>query len=290
VSAAEGGTLNLEDGATLVVPPGALARDATVTLSRVSCGGVYAASSFASCLYAVSSGGVPWVERYTLTTPTRTSDADTVAVRVAADGLRPLLDAVSHPDSVVTTGGRDGATSAWYAGVIPTDHRVEDAPFAACGGDVVGEWRLTHDSGTREEVTGMSAEGPDPYADCGAYDALVDYPFTVGGVFRFNSDGSFAWQNGFQVWKRTLVTTACQRLVGEACDDRCALEDGVCDCNWDWLSSEGGGDSVWTLSPDGLTLTINGAPTRYCVQGDTLSVQYSASSAHGRVATYERVP
>ena len=46
VEAAVGATLALEDGTRVVIPGGALESDAEVSLSRETCEGVYAATSF----------------------------------------------------------------------------------------------------------------------------------------------------------------------------------------------------------------------------------------------------
>ena len=53
VDAAAGATLLLDDGASVRLPPGALATDAEVSFSRETCDGVYASRRFQSCVYRV---------------------------------------------------------------------------------------------------------------------------------------------------------------------------------------------------------------------------------------------
>ena len=59
VNAAAGATLLLDDGASVRLPPGALATDAEVSFSRETCDGVYASQRFQSCVYRVDAPDLP---------------------------------------------------------------------------------------------------------------------------------------------------------------------------------------------------------------------------------------
>ncbi len=134
VQAAIGATLALEDGTSVVIPAGALASDAEVSLSRETCEGVYAATRFQSCVYRVSAPDAALVGRYTVSIPSRgeTGARTDCAVALTDDGWRCLVDTETSDESA------EASASAFTDFAIRTsskdlaDDRCTDVPFEPC--------------------------------------------------------------------------------------------------------------------------------------------------------------
>lgn len=269
IPAASGGAVDLGDGAHLEVPPGALAADALVTLTRDTCSGAWASPTFASCRYTVDSGGVGWLGRFTLELPV-TGEATTM-VRDASDGLRPLLDTRAAPGRLSASGSSDGTFTARASGG-PPDDRCTDVPFEPCGGDVTGHWDLTDACGSASQIVGISSEGPDPYADCAPFEAVVDEPWDVAGSVTFDADGTFSASSAVVGFRHQTLTLGCLEVVGQDCNPECTNDGSTCDCTYTQFAANGGWGGAWVETPDGPE--IEGIPYRACVDGDVLAFEF----------------
>ncbi len=276
VSAQGGATLRLADGASVDVPAGALAEDAEVTFSRETCGGVFAGAAFGGCLYAVDAGGVEWADRFEITLPLRRGAEAVEAARDAEDGLRPLVDGAVSGGTIAATGSSAGTFAPRMLGANPIDERCTDVPFAPCGGAVEGRWALERACGSINQVTGISWEGPDPYATCAPHASLVDYPLEVGGNVSFGGDGSFGRFSSATIWKHEIISFECLETVGEECPPDCARDGELCDCTWEWSAGEASEGGVWSYDDEG-GLLVDDRSLRHCVDGDQLTVEHRNS-------------
>ena len=294
IVAADGGVITLPDGATLTIPPGALAADGEVAFTRVTCGGVYSLKSFGGCLYSV--GDAAWAGRFEVALPRRGDDRVQM-VRGAPDGLRPLIDSTSDGDLLSATSSGSNVFTSRVADYNPVDQRCDDVPFTPCGGDLEGTWHLVRACGSVSELTGISWEGPNPFAACADHDYMTDYPFTVDGSVEFGAEGSSAeggtsgafWAtNSATILKHEMVSLACMAIVdgGSSCQAECVQENGVCDCTYFMADGSGGREGAWEYADEG-TITVDGTPNRYCVAGDGLTIEYVGAEGP-YVMIYER--
>lgn len=288
VDAEAGATLFLEDGASVYVPPGALASDAEVSFSREACDGIYASSRFESCVYRVNAPDAVLNDRILLSLAINSeNDAPTeCAAALTEDGWRCLVD------TEVLDGSSEASASTFTDFTVRAssddivDHRCTDVPFEPCGGELEGSWTLTGACGSMEQVTGTSFTFDDPYEACGPFEHYMDFPFSVDASLEFRSDGTLRTLEDFEIVGHTMVTEDCLAQSGETCPEDCAIDEGVCDCVS--LSSVGhrGSDEAWTYGGDGTFIYFEQA-FGYCVQEDRLTVEFpDALGTHLRV--YER--
>lgn len=274
LTAAAGGVVALDDGATVNVPAGALAVDGPVTLTRETCGGAYASPAFAGCLYSVETPAL--AGRFAIAMPDHSDARNPIAVvRRGPDGLRPLIDSATFAGSVSATSSEPATFAIRVIVGNPTDDRCTDAPFEPCGGTIEGDWVLDRACGTSEQVTGVSWEGPDPYAACDPYDYVIDYPFSATGTVHFGGNASFSIGSAAVIRKHTIIATRCLGAVDETCASECERRAGLCDCTWDFAEGSSFAEAGGWAYGDAGTVTVDGTPFRYCVEGDTLTLEYA---------------
>ena len=166
VTATEGGSVTLDDGARVEIPAGALTTDATVILERVTCDGYLRHPDFAGCLYEVrAEGGAQLAGRYTLTLPDERTTPKTTGSLACLQG-RDTEGWRCQGDSTFTTGGLSASASRFNSFVnrAPAPSRVvpnlgTDYPFVSCGGDPTGSWETVMAFGTIQSLTGISSSG-----------------------------------------------------------------------------------------------------------------------------------
>jgi hypothetical protein len=290
ISAREGGRIELEDGAALELEAEVLEEDAEVTLIRETCGGVYSAPAFDSCLYRVKVAGGVLGGRFTMTLPRRASGKNASPACTIAqtdDGWRCLADSSDAGNAHVASASREGRFSTRVIDPEIPDNRATDLDFEACGGELEGRWSLVLFGGTAQQASGVSSIGPDPYASCDRFDVLIDSPFTVTGHITFSADGSYEFGAGHQVAKHSLVTLDCLSTIGEACHPDCTVHGDVCECLWPDAEGESGGGGSWRLGETPGTFVRDETTTRYCVDGDQLILE-QGSDADRFLTIYER--
>lgn len=276
VDAKAGATLLLEDGARVHLPPGALAADAEVSLSREACDGIYSSDRFQSCVYRVSAPDAVLNERFVVSLATSSEDdAPTdCAAALTEDGWRclvdtELLDGSSEASASTFT---DFTVRAGSDDIV--DHRCTDVPFEPCGGALEGSWTLTGACGSMGQVTGVTFEfDSDPYEACDPFEHYMEFPFSVDASLEFRGDGTLRVSEQFSISGHTMVTEACLAQVGETCSEDCTSNEGVCDCVS--LSSVGGhgSDEPWAYGEDGTFIYFE-QPFGYCLQEDRLTVEF----------------
>ncbi len=290
VNAEAGATLLLDDGASVHLPPRALAADAEVSFSREACDGIYASPRFQSCVYRVAAPDAVLNERLLLSLATHNeNDAPTdCATALTEDGWRCLVD------TEVLDGSSEASASTFTDFMVRAgaddivDQRCTDVPFEPCGGELDGAWILSRACGSMQEVIGASFSFEDPYEACGPFEHYVEFPFSLDASLEFSSDGEMRTSETYGTTGHTMVTEACLAQVGESCGEDCTMSEGICDCIL--LSSVGGRGSsdAWAYGEDGTFIYFEQA-YGYCVEGDRLTVEFpSPTGTHLRI--YERPP
>lgn len=263
--------LELEDGATLDMPPGSASGEGEVRFTRESCSGVFAAPEFLSCLYRVETD-LEILEPFHLSLP-RSEDEAGGMIEELEGGYWPLYSSADEtgPDTPATLASSLTPTSFSVRDptLTPADTRCAEVEFAPCGGDVSGSWTLDLACGTMAQVAGISFEGPDPYEACEVDGHVRDLPFRVSGSLQADADG-FTWTtSAYTVWEHEITTEGCLKTVGETCNEDCTLEDGLCTCTFEKASGVGGHTGAFTSAD---------LESSVCVEGDRLLLELASET------------
>jgi hypothetical protein len=276
----EGGVLELDDGARLIVPGSSLTAETEITLTR-ECGGVYKSAAFESCVYGVEGSADTLAGGVTLVLP-GVANANSRAMVQTDDGFRALakgsaLHEISSEGNLSIS--RFGAYARMRSLENVDDARCSGLSFEPCGGDPVGDWELVCSTGTYKQLLGSSWSGPDPYATCLPNHVLHEHPYDVTGGMKVGlgecdenaaqgCKGPLQISRGGTIWRRTLLTEECLATVGETCNSDCTLADGVCDCLFERFKGGGASIDFWHQVNE---TTASFGP--YCVNGDTLIIE-----------------
>lgn len=140
------------------------------------------------------------------------------------------------------------------------------ASFAACGGDVVGEWDV---------VQLCVSDDPQTIEDCP--DAVIDVVQDITGSVSMNDDMTYTMTLTSSGTIDATVPTSCLP-DGFACEDipdiDCTTEGANCECvdTFNETNTDGG---TWSTSGNTLTLTSDAGISEidYCVDGNQLTIQ-----------------
>lgn len=262
LSAAEGGTVTAA-GLTLVVPPGALAEDTSITVDVLDTAGLPDAADIVSSVYDLGPDGLTFLSPVSLTlTATVPDDGRTPTVAWLQDGAwTPVASTVSGDDVVAAV---DHFTV--FAVVLTGDAQVDGGcdTFAACGGDPTGSW--TYTAGC------LTLHNP-PSLPCSS--ATFVLTIDVGGSLDLGGDGTFSIA---QTTRTTSTLTVPRACVGAP--DCTFLGDDAVASGDNCVSTDVSDDTddvagTWTSAGSALTLTAGGQDgvMDFCVQGDTLMLQ-----------------
>lgn len=176
--------------------------------------------------------------------------------------------------------------------------------FTACGGDLIGRWRVTEVcvAGIEEgfaEIT--DAPGCEDFASFGSVTPRGEYTFAEDGTVSV-VDASFTvaleltltaeCARGISGQTVTLSTAYCNAFAGSLsgsdtiAEATCRFAAGACACSAtsNAMPLTGGGQ----FEVDGDELVQDGERSPYCVDGDRLSIAMSTSSMETGVLTFER--
>ena len=297
VTAAEGGSVTLDDGARVDVPAGALTTDATVILERVTCDGYLRHPDFAGCLYEVRAeggaqeSGAELAGRYTLTLP-GPAGALAAAGSEAQVGGCVLGEGAEgwrcQADSAATDGGRVTATASRFGafshqlpllGGAYAPTLVEDLPFSACDGEITGEWELVfvvsaYDMfGLETWSAGLEFEGCEPFHFLEAFTVEHHERIIVSESLQPGMKYDFEYHHDDDIHRFRYIMPACLTMHELTCEWGCEMTDGVCRCVHQVLQSNGSGGNYLIEDADGgLHLGSLENPTlQTCVNGDTLA-------------------
>jgi hypothetical protein len=190
------------------------------------------------------------------------------------------------------TTGADAETSVGDAGAsIPP----ACTGFSACGGSIVGTWKLPG-----KVLCGSAGSGTPPASNCYAANNLGD--LLQSGTLTFSTDGTWVSSMTF-AGTETLTYSASCLSGGTTCAERGAnvtdagmvgscVENasGVCVCTYTLDKMSLSGHGTYTTSAGRLSV-VGSDPSSmdYCIQGNTLSM-FAVNSSTGDSATqlYER--
>ena len=314
VTAAEGGSVTLDDGARVDVPAGALTTDATVILERVTCDGYLRHPDFAGCLYEVRAesgaqessaresgareSGATLTGRYTLTLPGPAGEVAAAGAEAQAGGC-VLGDGAEgwrcQGDSAATDGGRVTATASRFGAFL---HRlpllegslsptlVWDLPFSVCDGDLLGEWELVFVVAPKDALEVGSSSGGEDFSDCAPFEFLelwtVEYHerLSISSSVYPGAKYDYLRDRDFDVDRIRYFMPACLELHDYPCQNGCSMTDGVCRCFQNNSSGNGSqSNSLYEDAEGGLHFDSLVAPTLHtCVLGDTLAITYEDPS------------
>jgi hypothetical protein len=169
-------------------------------------------------------------------------------------------------------------------------------PFEACGGDVVGSWRVR--TVCFDSVQAILPALSEP--ECS--DAVRTVSTRAAGSYRFDDDGSAMTNVGIALDLDTLWSDACvQALTGDpsstasaVCNDlegeyntnpgietaACRNESSGCSCKITSVPSSVQSSGNYTLIDDTID-NGSGAPDPYCVDGDVMRISVSEAGLTG---------
>ena len=280
VVAAEGGTLTLPDGARVTIPPGALSHDATVTFSRLTCGGVFRAQEFGSCAYSVTAAdGVALTGSYDLKLPTRSPGlTPDCLLSSVGDGQQCLAMAQAVPGSMTASASRfTSFVLHTRTPRTPAINLISGLDFTHCGGDLFGTWELVLFAGPLSTLTGITSPEWNPRFDVCGPDGHYDGRFTrlqetleiTPTTENRVEDADYYSSYYLESLRLTITTDACLDLVDMICSPLCEHREGLCVCPMPYTA--GGTGTNWLYAVEGgYSFFEGGEPLQYCVLGDTL--------------------
>ncbi len=169
--------------------------------------------------------------------------------------------------------------------------------FDACGGDLLGRWKLldfcTPDNrlaGKPIECGGPGEDEPKCQGGRNARQCILGY----GGTANFTADGDLFLELGVATWVRYAFEDDCLLTLYPAAADAeaacdalanpprlsCTYSDGLCTCTADGEPQSERQPTVYTV--EGGTITVAGRATgAYCVGGGRLTIDFDPFGPEG---------
>lgn len=148
-----------------------------------------------------------------------------------------------------------------------------DCSFQACGGELVGEWRVS--AGCVDDPSVASLEG--------CPDSTITLNADFSGTLTFAADGSYVLSTSLGGTRYYSVPIACSAgsscdAVGQAITASCAASAASCECSSVVESTSSRSSGSYTVEDGQLVLTrSNGdaeaASSEYCVAADSLRLR-----------------
>ncbi len=164
----------------------------------------------------------------------------------------------------------------------------ECAPFKACGGDVVGKWKIEDICfDDAAAVLGKSFDEP----ECGDAFRNVETDFT--GSLEFTSEGKFTSESSLTVSTRLVLSASCLEAIAEgatrdlaatcqaieesyADDDTirsgtCSAQGGGCACNLEFAPMMDMGSDTYVVS--GASFSDGDEEMPFCIDGNQMTIR-----------------
>lgn len=276
ITAAEGGTVEVE-GATLVIPPGALAEDTTITVETVTSAGLPSEADIVATVHDFGPDGLTFLSPVTLTldaqlpasledrVPTIAWLEEGVWTQVAStlegSAVSAQIDHFTPFTVLLVAGAQVGGT-------------CDVEGYTACGGNVVGTWSYSAACATLQELPELPCE-----------EATFALTLDLSGTITFVDDGTYQVSSTIVTTTNVRIPKSCFPVSDIACSDidEDAVEDGDACLLVD--ASEESESETGTWEAAGTQITFDaGEPDGdgaqdYCVAGDTLTVLYQGEDA-----------
>ncbi len=292
MTAAEGGTVMVGASASLNIPANSLAGDTTIVADAAT-----PASSLPNVqtvkgqYFDFGPSGTTFDPPATLTLPANgTPPANAVAVISTFDGSAwtDLATTVDGSNLTAPVAHFSGFAVRWVS-VGAVD--CSGIPTAACGGDIVGTWKLKG-----------GCLAPEMVGDCTDAGSNISYEMTsANGSAVFNSDGTYTVNLPYSVTGTVHITPACLTVLeatsctGDVQTGLRSAEDSHFESLWTSATCTGSASSgctctgsttgaiasnesgTYTAAGTAFTTTKSGDtagdPVPYCVIGTTLWVE-----------------
>jgi hypothetical protein len=287
ITAADGGTVEIEGGASLAIPAGALAEDTTITVETSNAASdAPEKSTIKSVIYDFGPDGTEFLEPAALTLPAPKLGENQVAV------ISWLDEEANAWTDLSTTVGDDGSVSADITHFTKFVVRFTDAAvdagscenFVACGGDVTGTWNLVGacvDTG----VDNTGGECPEQ-----TIDAQID----ITGDIIIAADGTFTSELTTSGTVSFSLPASCLEAFAGSPDFTCDSlgdegdaetqptvctgdpADTGCTCSQEQAIETDQGTGTWETDGNTFSTTDDDSTEpevwEYCVKGNTVTL------------------
>lgn len=284
ITAAEGGTVAAPGGATLVIPPNALAQDTYITVSEASPSGLPEAGSIQSLVLDFGPDGLDFLLPATLNIPTPSGSLGA--------GEQRVISTFATGDSAWTDLGTTAGASTLSAPVehfslftvrVVTGAGATCEALAGCGGDLSGMWTLPANGEACLAYDGELI----PNCSGASITLAVDYStFTLD----FQSGGTYGLTGAGELTVSTSVPKSC--IANQPCSavgDGCTDQGATCLCTEPPEVQDDIEQGTWSVASNTLTLTPSGGEPEtwtYCVTGTELDLyQVDVDPESGATAT-----
>ncbi|HVY46914.1 MAG TPA: hypothetical protein VHB21_13595 [Minicystis sp.] len=275
ISAAKGGTIH-GTGVSATIPPGALAKDTTITIDVKDKSTYPDAGSIAVDVYDFGPNGTQFSKPVSMTIDLggATPPKGKTPVIAYFDGKawQPLAGSTLAGGKVTaTTTHFTPFTIVWSNGV-QTGGGCGPLEFTPCGGDLVGTWTFSAACVDLGPASSDPTGGKCPQATTTAtIDFTGSVTFTAGGMF-----------NEMDTTSLDIVydlPASCVSQLGGSCSNVGGTDDGMGGCDVEQMQAPKSSSSSGTYTTSGtqFTTTNTGSTTGttldYCVTGTTLEAR-----------------
>jgi len=294
ITAADGGTVATADNsASIDIPADALDEDTEITIEAKSTSGMPNEENLGSAAYEFGPDGTQFNSPVTiaLAFDGEVPDDMEAILAVLEDGVWVGVEGSSLSGGKVSGDVTHFSTYVILfidGEMVLTTAECAGFEFEACGGDVVGTWKI-------KDVCIEMVIGENPFegiTECESivYEYLVDWQ----GTFIINADGSMEMNDyGYTVSMNVEVTDACfdaawpnntpaENCAGIADNDTigdCTHANGVCTCTGGEETMTFVEEMTGTWSASGTTLTTESSQSdgpssaEYCVKDGILAAE-----------------
>jgi hypothetical protein len=287
IKAAEGGTVAVTGG-SIDIPPGALAADTTITVDVKDKSAFPNAADVAVNVFDYGPNGTKFLKPVAMSIDLQgvaVPDGKTAKIAYYDGSAWKSLD-----DSKVVNGKVTATTTHFTPFTVVFSGGTQTGgscgQFNACGGDLTGTWTYTVGCATIP----TSALGA-PWSTCAT--ASVTATVDLNGTITFNADNTYALNANIKLSRNGTLPKSCLG-AGQTCQSLIKPQNGESvvdtgtECQVSAPSNSNGTETgTWATSGTNLTATKTGsspgAPSPYCVNGNTLTVEAAIGSQGAKI-------
>jgi len=300
ITAADGGTVSSPSGAASVdIPAGALAEDTTITLTSLGTEDQPDSENLGSDVYEFGPDGTEFLEPVTISLVLNGDVPEKMkAVLAVLDGEtwtavegstvegEEVSGQVTHFSKYVIHFVGDDAI------IESGDEVCKDLEFSACGGDVVGSWKIL------SYCTSQTVVGENPFAEQpSCADDLFEVDVTWLGSITYKDDGTYSNEMGMEMSIYLELTDEClTELAGDDASDlegfctdigntegmaSCVYESSLCKCTGkpNTMMMDDSPEGTYELDGNDIIIHTSEGQTQsitYCVEGTRMVAETPA--------------